>query len=202
MRERLLANIDDENQLPRILIVCPDDSSAQASLQAALTDLVAPWLRQTKGSDAVPWRWQNGHPLNENPWIDVALALITLDEYDNRPEVISRVLLSATLWTDQARELTARVDHKLRDRGYPRPSLHAVIQELYAKDEADERQPLSTRLSDLKNSIHAEPGNALPSDWAQHLEARLKIMGWPGDNALSSIAFQHVQEFRLSLIHI
>lgn len=198
VRERLQATIDDENHLPRILIVCPDDNASQASLQAALTDLVAPWLRQAGGADAVPWRWQNGHPLNENPWIDVALALITLDERNNRPEIISRVLLSATLWSDQARELTARLDFKLRERGYPQPSLHVLLQELYK----DEHQPLLACLSQLKDVIRAEPRNALPSAWAQHFQIRLDIMGWPGENTLSSAAWQHVQEFRAELARL
>ncbi len=198
VRERLLASIDDEQQLPRILIVCPDDSDTQASLQAALTDLVAPWMRQSDGSDTTPWRWQNGHPLNENPWVDVALALITLDEYDNRPEIISKVLLSATLWSDEARALTARVDYKLRDRGYPRPSLHALLHELYE----DEHEALKTRLTAFRDSIHAEPRSALPSEWAGHFARRLELMGWPGESALSSSAFQHVREFRTELAQL
>lgn len=198
VRERLLACIDDQTRLPRILIVCPDDSNAQASLQAALTDLVAPWLRRHDGNDALPWRWLNGQPLNENPWIDVALAIISLDEYDNRPEVISRVLLSATQWSDEARELTARVDYRLRDKSYPRPSLQALLLELYE----DEHRPLNNRISGLRDSIHGEPGKALPSDWAQHFDARLKTMGWPGEHAQSSTAYQHVREFRSELARL
>lgn len=198
VRERLLSNLDDEMQLPRILIVCPDDRDAQAGLQSALTDLVAPWLLQDSGSDTTPWRWQNGHPLNENPWIDVALGLITLEEYDNRPEVISRILLSATLWSNESRELTSYVDYKLRDKGYPHPSLQVLIQELYK----EEHQPLNERLTSLRDSIHAEPRNALPSEWGEHFARRLEIMGWPGEHASSSSAFQHVREFRTELAHL
>lgn len=198
VRERLLATLDDETRLPRILIVCPDDSQAQAGLQTALTDLVAPWLKLSNGSDALPWRWLRGKPLHDDPWIDTALGLISLDEYDNRPEIISRVLLSASLWSDEARELTAWVDIRLREKGYPRPSIQALMNELYA----DEHQWLHARLAELKNSIHAEPGKALPSDWAQHFEKRLELLNWPGDNPLSSGAYQHVREFRVELARL
>jgi len=197
IRDRLQACMDDESLLPRILVVCPEDADSRRALEAALDDLVAPWQKHPDGPDAVPWRWHNGHPLNEFPWVDAALAILALGEYDNRPEIISRLLLSATLWPDELRETTARIDFRLRDQGFPKPSLHALLHEL-----GDDEETLSTRLAQLREQIQNESNSALPSEWARQFENRLKIMGWPGDNALSSSAFQTVREFRTELARL
>lgn len=186
IRARLLEvprTSDPEQGPPRIVVAMPDPEVRRELIENLFRPLLAPWLL-TGGADAVPWRWERGRPLAEQPWIDAALAVCEFAAADTAPEVVSRMLLSSALWDDAERLLTARLDYALRDSGVPRLRSGRLLEAC--------PEPLRERLTAFTRLLDTEPRQALPSAWAGFWQARLQALGWPGRSALDSAAFQVV----------
>jgi probable DNA repair protein len=183
IRGRLRERADDP---PRIIIALPDAEAPRVLAESVLRALLAPWVAQGEG--AQPWRWERGTPLSDLPPVDTLLALLQLRASDNAPELVSRVLLSAGLWTEAERAHTARADYALRQRGAPRIGL-AMLQTLLP-------DVLAARFEAFAQALARLPARALPSEWAAHFRALLDAIGWPGGDALDSAAFQAVRSAR------
>lgn len=177
---RLRAHADHAGAPPRILVALPDPEARRDALEASLRDLLAPWAASGKG--LLPWRWERGRRLSEQPLIDALLAVLQLAAENNAPALVSRVLLSSALWTQGERALTASADYALRRAGVPRVRLARLTAEL--------QEPLAARFEALRAVLAAAPRRALPSEWAAHFRARLDALGWPGSQALDSQAYQ------------
>lgn len=186
IRERLLAHADHASAPPRILVALPDAESRRDGLEATLRDLLAPWA--ASGEGALPWRWERGRRLSEQPLIDTLLAVLQLAADNNAPALCSRLLLSSALWTEAERAQTAAADHALRRSGVPRIRLARLVAELPA--------PLADRFEALRARIVAAPRRALPSEWAEHFRGRLEALAWPGAQALDSQAYQAMRAGR------
>lgn len=186
IRERLRAVADHAQPPPRILIALPDTESRREALEASLRDLLAPWA--ATGEGALPWRWERGPRLSEQPLIDTLLAVLQIAAENNAPALCSRVLLSSALWTEGQRAQAAAADHALRRAGVPRIRLARLIAEL--------QEPVAARFEALRAILAAAPRRALPSEWAAHFRARLDALGWPGTQALDSQAYQAMRAGR------
>ena len=186
IRQRLRAFADHQNTPPRIVIALPDPESRREKLDAVLRDVLAPWA--ARGEGPLPWRWERGRRLSEQPQVETLLAILQLRAADNAPALISRVLLSTALWTADELVLSARADHALREAAVPRISLARLIEALHPV--------LARRVADLIGVLKEEPTRALPSAWAAQFRQRLDALGWPGSDALDSQAFQAVRAAR------
>jgi probable DNA repair protein len=183
LRERLRAAADAP---PRIVIALPDPESARELGESVLRSLLAPWA--VTGEGALPWRWERGRRLSEHPQADGLLALLQLRPDDNAPELIGRVLLSASLWSESERAMTARTDAMLREKGWPRIRLARVIEFLH--------ESLEPRFAALAQGIAQLPSRALPSEWSAHFRFLAEALGWPGSEALDSSSYQAVKALR------
>lgn len=193
LRERLAQHREDTP--PRLVVALPDPESQRDALESAWRPILAPWLqRADAGPRVLPWRWGNGQPLAEQPWIAAALAVATLELEDNEPAAISRLLLSPALWTDAERAATAAADARLRDRGWPRLRYLRLLEAL--------PETLRPRFETLFELLREAPARALPSDWAAHYRARLQALGWPGAGALDSTAFQATRDWEALLTRL
>jgi probable DNA repair protein len=187
IRERLRPYAGHARPPPRIVLALPDPDARRELIETVFRPLLAPWLALPEGPRAAPWRWEQGRPLTEQPWIDAALAIAELETTGNEPATLSRLLLSAALWTEAERGLAAEADYRLRDGGHPRLRLALVLDAL--------PPPLQSRFAALGEIVQTAPRRALPSAWALHWQARLDAAGWPGSDALDSAAFQAVREW-------
>jgi probable DNA repair protein len=171
---------------PRVVVALADPDGARELGESVLRGLLAPWAMTGEGP--APWRWERGRRLSEHPQADALLALLQLRPEDNAPELASRVLLSAALWTESERALTARADEALRDRGWPRIRLARVIEAVH--------ESLRPRFEELARRIAQAPSRALPSEWGAHFRALADALGWPGSEALDSSSYQAVKALR------
>ncbi|MGQ0696766.1 MAG: PD-(D/E)XK nuclease family protein [Panacagrimonas sp.] len=187
IRERLRACMDHREPPPRIVIALPDPESQREPIEAVLRELLAPWA--ARGEGLLPWRWERGRSLAEQPWVACLLDILRLSPQDNPPGLISRVLLSAALWPASALRHTAAADYRLRRKGIPRVRLLAVADELNDPG-------LRARFRSLHALIAAAPSRGLPSDWAAQFRSRADTLGWPGTETLDSASFQAVRAAR------
>lgn len=194
LRQRLAA-ARDQALPPRIVIALPDADSRRAALEDALIEQLAPGLRRLVGDDAsrprAPWRWDSATALGDSALAASLSAVTDLDATDNPPEAASRLLLGAWSADPDRHAQAAALDLALRQAG----SLRISLRQLVRLAEGSLRTPLTQ----LAGIIEAAPRRALPSVWSVHFSARLEAVGWPGPSALSSAAFQQLQELRRAL---
>lgn len=177
---------------PRLIVALPDPDGQRDAVEGAFRPILAPWLqRPDGGSRVLPWRWGNGLPLAQQPWIAAALRVAALSLDDNEPAAISRLLLSSAIWTEDERALTALADQRLRDRGWPRLRYARLMEAL--------PETLLSRFQALQDVLRSAPQRALPSDWSAHYRARLTALGWPGSGAPDSAAFQAIRDWDATL---
>jgi len=175
---------------PRIVVVLADTEVRREELSAALVDLVAPWCRLAGDARGTPWRWERGQALTAQAWVEAAGAVFALNLENNPIDTVSRLLLSPVLWQELIQQ-TASLDADLRRLGRPRLRLETLL----------ELAPtaLRPRLTALIATLRNEPRRARPSDWVEHLSARLEALSWPGTAVLPSPVFQSVRELRRRL---
>ncbi|MDN5873299.1 MAG: PD-(D/E)XK nuclease family protein, partial [Sinobacteraceae bacterium] len=128
------------------------------------------------------------------PWIAAADAVFAIDAQDTDIDRISCLLLATPLWEGPSRIAAAALDYQLRRAGRSRISLNALV--------AKADPIIKPRLQRLMESIRAETRRAAPSAWAQAMTARLAALGWPGQSALPSQAYQCVQELERRLARL
>ena len=184
VRERLQAC--GEGLPPRIVFALPDPDAQRELGESVLRDLLAPWA--AAGEGALPWRWERGLRLNAQAQVDILFALLQLRAEGNASELLSRVLLSTSLWTETERAHTAHADARLREEGRPRVSLARVAALL--------PPVLAAPFEAFIGCLSAAPSRALPSQWAAHFRALAEALGWPGADALDSQTYQAVHAAR------
>lgn len=189
VRERLAPYADHAQAPPRLVLALPDPESRRELIESIFRPLLAPWLQRLgEVVRPLPWRWDAGTPLAEQPPIASALALAELRLRDNPPGLFGRVLLSASLWNEWHRGLGAAVDAQLRDQGWPRIGFERLLAALPPGEWRD-------GFLALRDGIAAAPSRALPSAWAQHWAQRLRCLQGPWSPSLDSTGFQLQREW-------
>lgn len=187
----LSADAQDEAP-PVILVACPDAQARRANIEAAFRPLLAPWLLLPgEGQRPLPWRFDKGLPLDRQPLVTAALGICGLTETANTLDKLSQLLLASVLWTPEQRQACAKADYALRDLGGTQFPLKLLARHV--------PEPLGMRFQKLLEQMRNEPRRALPSQWVEHFNARLALLGWPGERALSSTAFQVREHWTLAL---
>lgn len=187
LRECLRPYADHERAPPRIVLALPDPEARRGLIDSVFRDLLAPWW-STNGEGPLPWRWERGRPLAEQPWVDTLLAIIQIAEERNPPQLLTRVLLSSPLWSAEQRRLAAAADLELRRAGLPVLHLARVCNALAPE--------LRARFESLRQVLRESPRRALPSEWAERFRQRIEVLGWPGPAPLDSVAYQAVKSAR------
>ncbi|MCB1800651.1 MAG: PD-(D/E)XK nuclease family protein [Gammaproteobacteria bacterium] len=183
----------------RIGIVVPQLAQYQADLQRLFTAHIVPGQFLLFESGQSVFNISLGSPLSARPPVAAALDLLDLAA---QPIALSQVgqILRSPFVGGHASECDdrARLDAALRDHGMPTLGLTGLRTRLQHFSAQDARRcaDLQQRLQKLEDLARQQPLRAAPGTWAGHLQALLKTMGWPGDQALDSAEYQAVERFR------
>jgi ATP-dependent helicase/nuclease subunit B len=190
--ECLLAAEAQDEAPPVILVTCPDAQARRAGIEAAFRPILAPWLLLPgEGQRPLPWRFASGLSLDQQPLVAAALSICGLTETANTLDELSRLLLASVLWTPEQRQACAKADYALRDLGGTQFPLRLLARHV--------PEPLGMRFQKLLEQLRHEPRRALPSQWVELFNTRLALLGWPGERALVSTAFQVREHWALAL---
>ena len=190
--ERLAVAADAEAPAPDIVIACANPAEHAQAIAAHFAPRVAPWQTDPAyGPRTQPWRTEPASPLADNPLVAAALAVLAVERWRNPFVNISRVLLCGALWRGEDRLAAAKLEAKLRDKAVPAVHLSDCLHW------APER--LQPRMQAWMNAIERAPQRATPGAWAAQFDDQLRAIGWPGELARESHAFQAAQALREAL---
>lgn len=179
--ERVLHMLNDRPDA-RVLLAVADLDRHRAGLDAALTEVLAPWRHQPGLGDRLPWRWASAQRLRDTALASGWLALATLSLRPQRSADWQTILLNPALLGGEAALAAAKLDSRILDEGWTQ--LHA--QELLTLSPPS----LHDRLAALVTVLEQAPRRALPSDWQRHLLARLRAIRPLGATQADSHLFQ------------
>lgn len=183
----------DADDAPGLLVVAVDDVAARRpAIDAVFTDVLAPWRLTLGNADApAPWRFEPAGALTGLPLAAAALDLIGLRARDNPFATISRLLLSAALWTPEQRLAAATAEVQVRQHAAPR---------IHLRDLAHLAPPaMREAWQQLRACVDDEPRRAPPSTWSTHFKARLSAMGWGAVAQRDSAAWQTARQVHEAL---
>lgn len=137
-----------------------------------------------------------GEALADQPLVSHALLLLALTMGALPARDVGTLLRSPFLHGAQ-REAAARalLDAALRRRRDPEPGLGAILGE-GARAGAGAPAVLLQGLEVLQRQVRALPARQRAPEWARACSAMLKVAGWPGDRALTSIEYQVLSAWR------
>ena len=157
-------------------IFVPSIQTWRTPLERALTRHLSPY-RMAPGSGSEPpcWSYARGELLSAHPAVSASMDLLALRLHGNDMQLVSRVLLSRCLWSDEDRGLRARVEMALREGGGARQSLRR-IQGIARRIDASAR--FVARMEELIGFLEASSSRALASSWCTAFERQLQLAGW------------------------
>ena len=135
-----------------------------------------------------------GRPLSDYPAIGIALLLLRWASEPLSGRLVS-VLLRSTCWAGGDSAARARIELALReipDREWP---VERLLEWLGSVTDADAVPRLKAALVCIV-AAGSDDQRRSPSDCIQGIDALLSDIGWPGDEALTSEAFQLVNRWR------
>lgn len=179
--ERILQVLTDQPEA-RVLLAVNELENHRAGLDAALTEVLAPWRHQPGLSDRLPWRWASAGRLRDTALAAGWLSLASLSLRPQRSHDWQTILLNPALLGGDAALAAAKLDSRILDEGWTQ--LHA--QELLTLSPPS----LHDRLAALIAVLEQAPRRALPSDWHAHLLARLRAIRPLGASQTDSHLFQ------------
>ncbi len=199
IKEALAAHTPTESvSAPRIAIIVDNLHDAKHQLEPILREYLAP-NTHFPATDArhLPWEFTKGMPLADHELISSALLVLSLKHKRNPLTIMTSFLLNERVG-NMGIDRTARsmIDYTLRDRG-----IHFVPLKM-VQTMADKQgcPSFAERISAIDELIYGYYGDkALPSVWVERFEKVLSASGWPGTHTLSSIAYQALENFQLSL---
>ncbi|WP_029890977.1 PD-(D/E)XK nuclease family protein [Polycyclovorans algicola] len=179
--ERVLQMLNDQPDA-RVLLVVDDLDSHRAGLDAALTEVLAPWRHQPGLSDRLPWRWASAGRLRDTALATGWLSLASLSLRPQRSHDWQTILLNPALLGGDAALAAAKLDARILDAGWTQ----LAAQELLTLSPPSLHQRLAALIAVLEQA----PRRALPSDWQAHLLARLRAIRPLGATQADSHLFQ------------
>lgn len=187
-----LADAADAGQpAPDIVIACADPAEHRTAIASGFAPAVAPWLQHAGHGRMQPWRVEPAPPLAEHPLIAAALAVLAVERWRNPFPTMSRVLLCGALWRGADRQAAALLEATLRSKAAPAVHLTDCVRW------APER--LGQRMQAWMQAVERAPRRATPGAWAAQFFDQLRALGWPGELARGSEAFQAAQALREAL---
>ena len=181
----------DENPNTKLAIVAPQLSEIRNQLADLLDDTFYPAsVRPSLADTERNYNFSLGTPLSQQPIIQAALNLLhLLGSYQLQQTDISTALLSP-FWSKNNQEADARaiLDAKMRDKLPIQLSLAHFVE--FVTKQHENGLNITQLLVHLKAAIAISNNRAMPSQWAQTLDAMLTALHWPGERNIGSLEFQ------------
>lgn len=178
----------DQDPERRIAIIAPDLQDRRARLSRLLDAQLCPQtLLPGAGEQPRPWNLSLGTPLRDQGMVRAAFLIFALGDARLELDILGQALCSPFIaGFEQERDARALLDARLRKRGERRVSRE------YARRQAAEGEcPSMGRLFARLQALRQEQASRQsPAAWVTSLRDELKLAGWPGDEVLSSTAFQ------------
>ncbi len=190
----------DENPQAKLAIIAPQLSEIRNQLADLLDDTFYPASARPSLADAEKnYNFSLGTPLIQQPIIQAALNLLRLfSAYQLQQTDISAVLLSP-FWSKNQQEADARaiLDAKMRDKLPLNLSLNRFVD--FAQKQHENGLAIPQLLAHLNAAMTLSSNRALPSQWAQNLDALLTAVNWPGERNINSLEFQAINAWQKAL---
>lgn len=181
----------EKNARARLAVVVPDLQNRRTELEYQFRRAFFPQRRPDTLTPAdCPWNFSLGLPLANTPPAQTALLLLKLAGNAIDADDFTRLLLSPFLGdADTERDARARlaVDERLRRQR------QFTLAELIPLSRRSAPR-LHKRLQRLQNALPRS--RQLPGYWADRIGKLLDVVGWPGEQTLSSDAYQQVSALR------
>ena len=177
----------------RIGIVSPRIAQQRRDLERLFGEILTPAGYLTNSSAQAVFNLSLGEPLSERPLVAHALLALRLLTGPQPLNAIGQLLRSPFLGGHGGEwERRALLDAALREDGLPLVDLARLGRRLAHFEPGDPRHcpDLAARLDRLQAVQRQLPASATPQRWAEHFQALLDLLGWPGDRALDSHEFQ------------
>jgi probable DNA repair protein len=190
----------DKNPQIKLAIVSPQLSEIRNQFAALLDDTFYPASARPSSADcAKNYNFSLGTPLIQQPIIHAALNLLRLfSAYQLQQTDISAVLLSP-FWSKNQQEADARaiLDAKMRDKLPLNLSLNRFVD--FAQKQHESGLNIPQLLTHLNAGMALSSNRAMPSQWAQNLDALLAAVNWPGERNINSLEFQAINAWQKAL---
>lgn len=178
-------------KIPRIAVIAPDLQQQSQLLQRHLLRTIPEHQFDIS----------LGKPITDAPLVMHAIHGLMLDRQSlDNAEV--RLLLHSPFFAGSRSEFSARSQF-LEDNRFMQENQIPYAQLIIAL------QPTAPKLAALLDDLSTYPEEASPHEWLVHFKTRLSMLGFPGEYALNSSAYQILQRFyallddfqQLALIH-
>lgn len=190
IRKILDAFIDEPSNAPSIGVIVPNIDLYRTEIDAIFKAIITPtYLMPGKGEPHFPWRYGTGLPLSEHELIRAGLDVLDCKLFDNDINLITRILLNKRFGNGPEYMQRASLDINLRQNFGPSISLQGMLNTINTRGDGFAPR-FAKRLRCLMKALEDIKQSRSPSGWADNFRQRLECLGWPGDDALSSAAYQ------------
>lgn len=181
----------DQNPTLQIGCVIPDLASNRAKVQRVFTEVFcAHHILPNTQIEHAPFNISAGISLAQHNMIETALTLLNWCHTPIPIDTLSHLLQSPYVCSNEKeKNKGAKMDALLREREY----LMVNVSDLYAVMSG----AFVSRIRSFIALYHEKKfSNMLPSAWAHHFIALLKLMGWPSTRTQNSTEFQVLERFK------
>lgn len=179
----------------KIGIICTRMATDRATLERALCETFEPHYKLPQTARySPPFNFSAGTPLGTAPL--VADALLCLDLMLPKLEVANYCQwLHSPFWgeAEEQNNYLDRVNIENLLLKQQRYELRSAEFRYYCDQVAPE---LGRQLQQLEDRRRHHPNTALPSHWAEFFLEQLELLQWPGNRALDSVEYQHLQQWQ------
>lgn len=188
--------VSNAEEAPSILILVDNLEDNRSNIEQLMQKHVGAHLKWPSIQEGrVPWEYSHGRPLAEHEIAYSAILALKMSRHTIHINDFTELLLNTRIGNYAAESFKrAQLDYKLRDKGVNSFTLNTLMNivvntESYPDD-------IMSRLKSLTELVKSEATRTvLPSEWVTRLNARLEVLGWPGNASLSSEAYQALESF-------
>jgi exodeoxyribonuclease-5 len=193
------------NPQARLGLVVPELGKLRTRLAALLDEVLHPvTVRPGLVEADRAYDFSLGLPLNTQPVVHTALALLRIFWQQRIEQQDFSVLLLNPYWSASLGEADARaqLDSRMRQWLPQTVSMMRLLKLIERLQDGETPLPISQLLAHLQAGWavrQAQPRRQLPSLWAAAFEQLLAALQWPGERSISSHEFQAQRAFSRSL---
>ena len=199
---RWVRGLLDDQTSQRIGVIVPDISRIRTRIAATFQEILHPEQRLGQADqDGAAFNISLGPGLSEEPVVRTGLLMFWLTGDPVDIHVLSEICRSPFLagWASES-SARALVDAHVRERGessIPHSLLGSLLDRAHGQLGSMAGCPtLIERIQEFLSTVRAWPKSQLPSVWARDLSSASELLGWPGDQGLSSHEHQALAAYR------